>query len=160
MAFSWGKKADVARFHRSILHIWAFHRPILPLLDLLSHFFFLSKTNFLTGERRRWRRRVWKPERTHGDSTALLRARFLRCVPTVLIGATFSSMPCCVSTWFGYVKMPRADRVEFSGLDSLFVCTYQLNLSVIQQCFSLITNQPTVLFATTYQPNEHLDNGS
>ena len=31
---------------------------------------------------------------------------------------------------------------------------YQPNLLVIQQCFSLTTNQPTKLSAMTYQPNE------
>jgi len=43
----------------------------------LPFFFFLSETSFLTSERRRWHHRVWKPERTHGDSTALLRGNVL-----------------------------------------------------------------------------------
>jgi len=34
----------------------------------------------------------------------------------------------------------------------LFAWTYQPNLLAIQQCFSLTTNQPTVLSAIAYQP--------
>jgi hypothetical protein len=37
---------------------------------------------------------------------------------------------------------------------ALFAWAYQLNQSIIQQCFSLTTNQRTVLLVMAYQPSE------
>ena len=47
----------------------SFHSSIFSL----PFFFFLSETNFLTGEQWRRRHRVWRPERTHGYPMTLLR---------------------------------------------------------------------------------------
>jgi hypothetical protein len=120
--FLWAKKTDIAQFHCPILHIfgfsWAhfgpsFHSPTFSLPFL----FFLSET----GERRR--RRLRKPEQTHGGSAAFLEVmcfpygRCLRCVRSNVLGATFSIMPYCVSG-LDTLRMLQADRVQFRGLES------------------------------------------
>jgi hypothetical protein len=56
-----------------------------------------------------------------------------------------------ICRWFSPRIRPRAMRFE---LEVLFACLIIRTFSANEQCFSLTTNQPTLLSAMAYQPSE------